>query len=50
MTELKVYFKDKTDSKLHDKDAYIFVSFLVEHIDALKQIAVEIDEKYAKAP
>lgn len=50
MTELKLYFKDKTDSKLNDKDAYIFVSFLVEHIDALKQIAVEIDEEYAKAP
>ncbi len=50
MAELKMYFDSKSDSKLNDKDAYIFVSFLVEHIDTLKQIAAEIDEEYAEAP
>lgn len=50
IAELKLYFAVKTDSKLNDNDAYIFVSFLVGHIDALKKIAGEIDEEYSKAP
>lgn len=50
MIELKQYFKSKADSKLNDKDAYIFVSFLVERLDTLKKIAVEIDEEYARVP
>jgi hypothetical protein len=45
--ELKRYFDAPQDSKLNDKDAYIFLSFIQEQVDFLKRIAVEIDEEYA---
>jgi hypothetical protein len=47
MTELNTYFESKNESKLNDKDAYIFTSFLVEHLQTLEEIAIEIDERYA---
>ncbi len=50
LDELKGYFSGKRDSKLNDKDAYIFASFLLNQIEILKKIAKEIDEKYAEDP
>lgn len=50
MAELNVYFESKDNSKLNDKDAYIFTSFLVEHLKTLEEIAKEIDEEYASKP
>ena len=47
MKELNVYFESKEKSKLNGDDAYIFTSFLVEHLNSLKKIAMEIDEEYA---
>ena len=47
MSELKVYFDSSPETKLNDKDVYIFASFVSEQIKTLKVIAKEIDEEYA---
>jgi len=46
MSELKSYFKSSSETKLNDKDAYIFASFVSEQIKGLEVIAKEIDEEY----
>lgn len=48
--ELDLYFNSTAESKLNNKDAYIFTSFLKEHLDALSVIANEIDEEYCSTP
>jgi len=47
LSELKKYFSNKSASKLNDKDAYIFATFLEAQIKYLETIAAEIDETYA---
>ncbi len=46
MSELKTYFDNSPDTKINDKDVYIFASFVSEQIKTLEEIAKEIDEKY----
>ena len=47
MSELKAYFDSSPDTKLNDKDVYIFASFVSEQIKTVEVIAKEIDEEYA---
>jgi hypothetical protein len=44
LEELKGFFNG--DSKLNEKDAYIFTSFVSNQLDILKTIAKEMDEEY----
>lgn len=46
LDELKDYFADPAQSKLNEKDAYIFIKFVSGQFDALMSIAEEIDEEY----
>lgn len=46
LTELKKYFENSPDSNLNSKSAYIFAFFAHKQMDALQQIAREIDEEY----
>jgi len=46
LNELALYFENPDKSKLNERDAFIFASFLREQINELKQIATEIDEEY----
>ena len=50
LQELASFFSDRENSKLNEKDAYIFCSFISEQIKTLIQIAEEIDEKYSATP
>lgn len=50
LTELEQYFEGTGNSKLNDKDAYIFTSFLREQVRCLENIAAEIDEEYESTP
>lgn len=45
---LKAFFDGKDD--INEKDAYIYASFLSDQMDSLKEIIVEIDEKYESEP
>jgi len=46
MSELKAYFESSPETKLNDKDVYIFTSFMAEQMQTLETIAKEIDEEY----
>ena len=46
MSELKAYFEGSPETKLNDKDVYIFTTFVSEQIKTLVVIAKEIDESY----
>lgn len=46
LEQLTCFFSNSDDNKLDSRDAYIFVSFIKEQINSLKEIAVEIDEDY----
>lgn len=46
MSELKTYFNSSPETKLNEKDVYIFASFVSEQIKTLEIIAKEIDEDY----
>lgn len=46
MLELKAYFDRSPETKLNEKDVYIFASFVSEQIKTLEEIAKEIDEEY----
>jgi hypothetical protein len=46
LRELEKYFNDKMD-KVNDVTAYIFVFFIDKQIHELKDIAIEIDNKYS---
>jgi len=48
INEIKKYFEEPSESKLNDKDVYIFTYFIDKKIDYLQQIAKEIDEEYSK--
>ena len=48
LAELKTYFSTPDNSKLNEKDAYIFLSFVKQHLNELRDIAKEIDDDYAK--
>jgi hypothetical protein len=48
--ELRAFFDSPQESKLNNKDAYIFMFFVSRHIDGLIKIAEEIDEEYASEP
>ena len=43
---LKTYFDNPANSKLNEKDVYIFIKFVPGQIGELIQIAEEIDEQY----
>jgi hypothetical protein len=47
IAELKSFFTNRT-SKLNAKDAYIFCVFIRSQVEALQQIASEIDDAYAQ--
>lgn len=47
LAELRRYFDNPDESKLNEKDAYIFLVFIRNQIDSLIELAREIDEKYA---
>ena len=46
MSELTAYFNSSPETKLNEKDVYIFASFVSEQINTLEIIAKEIDEEY----
>lgn len=46
LKELKIYFDNPANSKLNEKDVYIFISFVSGQFDELMKIAEEIDEQY----
>lgn len=50
LEQLKQYFSAHEESKLNEKDAYIFTSFMSDQIEILKKIAEEIDEDYTSNP
>jgi hypothetical protein len=50
VTELTTFFTDRGASKLNEKDAYIFCTFIREQLKHLRQIASEIDEQYDQDP
>jgi hypothetical protein len=50
LTKLKTYFSDVANPEFNDKDALIFVFFIREHINELRDIAKEIDGQYASEP
>jgi hypothetical protein len=47
LTELADYFQAPGSSRLNERDAYIFASFVQEEFDQLRRMAAEIDEDYA---
>jgi hypothetical protein len=50
INELEKYFERTGESKLNDKDAFIFAFFLHKKIEDLKKIAEEIDARYESIP
>lgn len=50
ISQLQLFFSDPTSSKLSDKDAYIFTSFVQNQFKSLQAIAEEFDEQYASLP
>lgn len=44
--ELKLYFSKSSESKLNDKDAYIFAKYLSEQFNNMRKIAEQIDNEY----
>ncbi len=50
LNHLTAFFTRKEESRLNDKDAYIFAAFVREQIKTLIRIAEEIDEEYESAP
>lgn len=46
LSELKGFFNEPQSSKLNEKDAYIFASFIEEYIGKIKKTAEEIDQEY----
>ena len=50
LDELKQYFSMPKESKLNQKDVYIFISFVSDQIESLKKITSEIDEEYESKP
>lgn len=50
LAELKGFFTDRQTSKLNEKDAHIFASFVREELRELQKIAREIDEDYSTIP
>jgi hypothetical protein len=47
LAQLRIFFSDCSDSKLDGRDAYIFSSFVQEHLKTLQQMAAEIDQEYS---
>jgi hypothetical protein len=47
LEELMRFFQEPASSKLNDKDAYIFASFLEAQINYIKGISAEIDDEYS---
>lgn len=50
LSQLQLFFFDTASSRLSDKDAYIFTSFVQNRFKALQKMAQEIDEQYASPP
>jgi hypothetical protein len=50
LQQLDEYSMDRDKSKLNDKDAYIFASFVEIQIEHIKEIAKELDDEYADPP
>jgi len=50
LQQLDEYGADRDKSKLNDKDAYIFASFVESQVEHIKGIAKEIDDEYASSP
>lgn len=48
LAELKFFFLTPAGSKLNEKDAYIFRSFVLQHLNELRDIAKKIDADYSK--
>lgn len=46
LEQLKSYFKDPEASRLNDRDAYIFASFVIAQFEELQEMAGEIDAEY----
>jgi hypothetical protein len=47
--ELRSFFSDANQSRLNERDVYIFATFLKTQVEQLREIAREIDEKYGSA-
>lgn len=47
LNKLHIHFNSPIESKLNDKDAYIFLFFIRKHMGILTQLAEEIDDDYA---
>ncbi|MCW5959802.1 MAG: hypothetical protein KIS76_06530 [Pyrinomonadaceae bacterium] len=46
LNELHNYFTNSSETKLNEKDAEIFLSFIRKNMDVMAQIANELDEEY----
>jgi hypothetical protein len=46
--QLSIFFESRAESKLNNRDAEIFRSYVSKELDFLKEIAQEIDEEYEK--
>jgi hypothetical protein len=50
LAELRRYFDSPDESKLNERDAYIFLVFIRHQIDSLIRFATELDEEYVSEP
>lgn len=48
LQELRTYFRNRAETHINEKDAYIFAHFVSTQIQELCQIAEEIDEEYSQ--
>ena len=48
LQELRTYFRNRAETHIKEKDAYIFAHFVRMQIQNLRQIAREIDEEYSQ--
>ena len=48
LQQLQTYFRDRAETHINEKDAYIFAHFVRTQIQNLRQIAEEIDKEYSQ--
>ena len=48
LQELRTYFRNRAETHINEKDAYIFATFVDVQVQKLLQIAEEIDEEYSQ--
>lgn len=48
LQELRTYFRNRAETHINEKDAFIFADFAKKQVQALRDVAGELDEEYSQ--